>query len=73
MSRVKVWALGLNGRKMAAKSGFCKEYNKVTFLCDWTDRHEIPAKTLIGVLYRTLIEQHVHLFIFNVQHFALRG
>jgi len=56
MSRVKVWALGPNGRKMAAKSDFCKEYNKVAFLCDWTDRREIPAKTLIGVLYRTLIE-----------------
>jgi len=52
-------ALGQRGAKWRRKSGcfFSKEHNEVTVLCNGTDRHEIPAETSIGVLYRTLIKE----------------
>jgi len=43
---------------MAAKKDvFCKEYNEVAFVCNETDRYEIPAETSICVFYRTLIDE----------------
>jgi len=47
------------GPKMAVKwvGVFCNGYNELAFLCNGTDRHEIPAKMSIAVLYWTLIEE----------------
>jgi len=68
ISRVKIWAPWAKG----AQSGyekvnvFGKEYNEVAVLCNATDRHEISAKTSIGVLYRILIKK-------NFEKFPLMG
>ena len=58
ISRVKI----LTPCAKEAQSGgerwvFCEGYIEFAFLCNGTDRHEIPAKTSIGMLYRTLIEE----------------
>jgi len=44
---------------------FPKGYNEFAFLCNWTDWHEILAKTSVAVIYRTLIEEF--------QNFSLKG
>jgi len=50
-------ALGQGAQNGGEKDVFCKEYNEVAFLCNETDRYEIPAKTSIGVLHRTLMDE----------------
>jgi len=75
---LKLGCLGPKGRKMAAKKWvFCKECNEVAFLCNGTDRHEIPARNvhrcaLYGTLtYCTVVLYcHVVCFYFTLMFFC---
>ena len=51
-SRVKILALWAKTDKNGGKKVgcFCKGYSEHVFLCSGTDRHEILAKTSVGVL-----------------------
>jgi len=58
IARVKIWAPWAKGAQNGGEKWvFCKKYNEVSFLCNGTDQHEIPTKTSIVVLCRTLIDE----------------
>ena len=59
ISRVKILALWAKRMQNGGEKVhvFCNGYNELALLCNGTDRHEIPAKTSIGVHYWTLIEE----------------